>query len=111
MILQPMVENAIIHGIEPKETEGSVHVGVQDHGNFYDIIIADDGVGIPVEQLQMMRNAHDESTHDTRGGIGFINVKRRLEIIYQKDIVKISSTLGQGTVIRIGPFPKNDMTN
>jgi sensor histidine kinase YesM len=111
MILQPMVENAIIHGIEPKETEGSVYVGIQSRGDFYNIIIKDDGVGMSVEQLQMMRNAHDESMHDTRGGVGFINVKRRLEIIYRKNIVKINSTLKQGTVICIGPLSKNDMMN
>jgi two-component system LytT family sensor kinase len=91
MILQPLVENALRHGIAPK-IEGGVITLRARHGNGRLIVeIIDDGVGIS-EQRQA--EAHGS-------GIGISNVRERLQVVYGQDFsLKIDSRPGEGTAIR-----------
>ncbi len=83
MVLQPLVENAIIHGIDPKMEGGSVTIRANRSGNFLRIEVADDGVGI-------------ESTPGQ--GIGLANLRARLEAAYGGNAsrVEISGAPGEG---------------
>lgn len=81
--LQPLVENAIIHGIVPKGTFGTVAVDAHEEGKFLVVTVTDDGVGMLREEaddLLKMEGRHDKSS--MRGGIGLANVNRRLELAY-----------------------------
>jgi sensor histidine kinase YesM len=79
MLLQPLVENAIKHGLEPKV--GSVWLAVKARraGAFLEICVTDSGVGWPVDVLQT--NAITDSK-PSKGGYGLLHVRERLRTIY-----------------------------
>src|SRR5208283_1373073 len=91
MILQPLVENALRHGIAPKIEGGAITLRAQRGKGQLIIEVVDDGVGIS-EQRQ---------TEVYDSGIGISNVRERLKVVYGQDFTfKIDSRPGQGTAIR-----------
>jgi two-component system LytT family sensor kinase len=91
MILQPLVENAIRHGIGPKIEGGTITLRACRREGRVVVEVVDDGVGIPEER----RNEIYES------GIGIRNVSERLKVLYGPDFtLKIDSQAGKGTAIR-----------
>ena len=101
MILQPLVENAIVHGLELKTDCGTLKIGACKHIGGLVLTVQDDGVGIDPRTLEKMQTPPDDGTYDFRSGIGIPNVKRRLFLLYNKDVLQIESTLGSGTFITI----------
>jgi two-component system LytT family sensor kinase len=92
MILQPLVENAIRHGIGPKIEGGTITLRARRHEGRLVIEVVDDGVGIP----EARRNEVFDS------GIGISNVRERLKVLYGQDFsMQIESHTGQGTAIRL----------
>lgn len=100
MILQPFVENAIIHGLEPKEEDGLLEVKIKDDNDSILIQIMDNGIGMEKEKLLDL-SKYDESGQNNLFGTGVANVVRRLEIKYEKNVVEIKSVSGQGTEVKI----------
>lgn len=100
MILQPLVENAIIHGIEPKEAGGHLEIRFVDMEDFFSITISDTGVGIEPDVLSALL-LDEAPAHDSRRGIGLSNVRHRLMILYGYDPMTIESFPGRGTSIRL----------
>ena len=95
MILQPLVENAIVHGLEPAGGDGILFVGasVQDH--VLTISVRDSGIGIPPEKLQELEQETPE-----RSSIGFANVRKRLRLQYgSASTFRIESSPNDGTCI------------
>ena len=91
MILQPLVENAIRHGIAPKVEGGIVTVRASRNNGKLTVEVVDNGVGIPEQR----RSEIYES------GIGISNVHQRLKVLYgQLFSMKIDSPPGEGTTIR-----------
>jgi two-component system LytT family sensor kinase len=92
MILQPLLENAIRHGIGPKIEGGTITLRAAHSKGHLIIEVIDDGVGIPQERR-----------HDIlESGIGISNVHERLKVLYGQDSsMKIESQAGKGTEIRI----------
>ncbi len=101
MILQPIVENAIIHGIEPNASGGTLSIKAIASSGSINIIISDDGIGMSQNQLDFINTVLDEDSHDSRRGIGMVNVKRRLEMIYGANIMKIESVQYEGTKVTL----------
>lgn len=101
MILQPFVENAIIHGLEPKEEKGHLCVKIEDKTSDILIRIKDDGMGMNEETLQRFFNADDAEDGKQTRGIGVKNVVRRLELKYGRNIIDIKSKKGHGTEVSI----------
>lgn len=99
MILQPFVENAILHGLEPKEGNGRLELRVHDCGDTIEIHIQDDGVGMTPEKLNHVMGIR--LNEEDKRGIGVANVMRRLEIYYGKDVFSAQSSPGGGTSIRM----------
>jgi two-component system LytT family sensor kinase len=92
MILQPLLENAIRHGIGPKIEGGTIALRATHSKGHLVIEVIDDGVGFPEQR----RHGILES------GIGISNVHERLKVLYGQDFsMKIASQAGKGTVIRI----------
>ncbi len=83
MLLQPLVENAIRHGVEPREGKGTVQVSVRREAERVRISIADSGRGFPLGSDGKL----------TREGIGIANTRERLDHIYGSDA---SLLLGNG---------------
>jgi sensor histidine kinase YesM len=107
--LQPFVENAFIHAIEPSEKGGCIIIRTFRQENAVIVEIADDGIGIVEERLDSILEDSDEGKkkgHST--GIGIGNVVHRLRLFYGvKDVVQITSSPGVGTCVRlILPFQK-----
>ena len=97
LLLQPLVENAIKHGVLSKLEGGKVDIIAQRTSNGTEIIIEDDGVGIPEDTLNNLLS--DCSQRDC---IGLKNVNQRLISIYGKDHgLKIQSKVNKGTRISI----------
>lgn len=91
LILQPLVENAVRHGIAPRERGGSVHVTAQQEGDRLVIIVEDDGVGMGNAPPKLAGN-----------GIGLGGVRSRLTHLYGSDQrLEISACEPSGTRIRL----------
>ncbi|MEC0264834.1 sensor histidine kinase [Paenibacillus anseongense] len=99
-ILQPFIENAIFHGIEPKSGTGCIRIQLKLTGNVAVITVFDDGVGMDVEQI--MCEGHDKGNGRRFNGIGIKNVDERLRLTYG-DVygVTIQSVKGQFTSVTI----------
>jgi two-component system LytT family sensor kinase len=92
MILQPIVENSIKHGISPKVGGGRITIRSERRTGVTMIEVSDDGLGMTDEQL---RNA-------LHGGIGLSNVAERLSVIYgEPSRLKLLSSVGRGTSVQI----------
>ncbi|HQB91221.1 MAG TPA: sensor histidine kinase, partial [Sphaerochaeta sp.] len=97
LIIQPLVENAIIHGLEPKVGEWKLSVRVEEREGRIVITIADNGVGFDEGTLP---DNLDELANS--GHVGVYNVYRRLVLTYGDDLhFSIKSTVGVGTVVNI----------
>lgn len=98
--LQPLVENAVIHGVSPKVEGGRIGVKVRPRGEMLAITVTDTGQGMPPEKLNMLMN--EDSAHKGHlSGIGVGNVRARAEMLYPGSSFKIYSRVGLGTSIRI----------
>ena len=92
MLLQPMVENSLKHGLAPKLDGGRICLRTSNRDSRLHIEIEDNGVGISEEKMP----------HVYVEGIGLSNVRERLRVLYGEDFnLDIQSREGQGTVIRI----------
>ena len=88
MMLQPIVENSIKHGLAGKVAGGCITLRSRRSEGRLRIIIEDDGVGIPEERLAQL----------FQGGIGISNVNERLRVIYgDRYRIVVDSRLGEGT--------------
>lgn len=97
---QPLVENAIMHGLSSKVDGGKIAIRVQEKNERIIIIIADNGVGMSSESLEELRT-HLREDNKGRIGIGLGNVWKRIHALYPDSIVKIYSKENYGTLIRI----------
>lgn len=98
--VQPIVENAIIHGLSKKEQGGMIHIRVSLKDDVMIISVADSGVGMDKEQLAKLRAACAQ--RKTAGvGIGLGNISKRLHMMYVGADLKIFSKEGVGTVIQM----------
>ena len=95
LVLQPLVENALYHGIKEKEGQGHIKVSVQKQNTGLVIRIEDDGVGFQA--------AGDSSQSQLkRGGVGLQNVDQRLKLHFGENYqMKIDSVPSKGTIVEI----------
>ena len=104
LTLQPLVENAIKHGIYPMSTPGEILISALVEEEILVVRIRDNGVGIPAEKLTLIHAGVEVSTSGL--GIGLQNVAQRLQILYGKSAdFAIESREGEGTevILRIPP--------
>ncbi|UKS28166.1 sensor histidine kinase [Paenibacillus sp. HWE-109] len=80
-ILQPIVENAIFHGIEPKEGRGTIWLHAEIHENLLIFLIKDDGVGIPTQKISHLLSGKAEDRKKFNG-IGVKNINDRIKMEY-----------------------------
>ncbi|WP_028551678.1 ATP-binding protein [Paenibacillus sp. UNC451MF] len=92
--IQPIVENALNHGILKNARGGTIAIQVKDHEDYAEIRITDNGMGMNETRLSELLN----SPKDKKRGIGLVNTDRRLKNIYGRGLA-IESTSGQGTTV------------
>jgi anti-sigma regulatory factor (Ser/Thr protein kinase) len=108
MTLQPLVENALIHGIGKREQGGTVSLTVQRGADRIAVAVSDDGDGISPDRVAALNAAEETAAESTGGhttGLGIQNVRRRLELYYQNDAsLTVTSRPGCGTTVTLD-FP------
>ncbi len=99
-LLQPMVENALLHGLENKERDGLIDISLKQTGNKLVFTVSDNGSGMPEEKLQDINNGRFEL--GSSSGYGLKNVNDRLEIFYgSSSSLRIESSVESGTSVKI----------
>lgn len=107
LTLQPVIENAIYHGLEGKMGQGVVSIRAVETQHHILIVVSDDGLGMSEETLAQLqeRLASGKSQQDGKqrgGGIALPNVNRRIQITFGLRYgLQVSSTLGMGTDVEI----------
>lgn len=105
LVLQPLVENAIYHGIEKKGSQGTISVSVLREGNDVVYIIQDDGAGADEEELTKLL----EKVEKNNRGFGIKNVNDRIKLYFGNEYgIKFSSSYENGTTVTVRqPFDLN----
>lgn len=100
LILQPLVENAIEHGLNDNESGGQIEIIGTQNESYIILKIKDNGYGISEDKLeQIYKSFHDDSIHQ---GVGLKNVYQRIKIYYGEEAdIKIDSLFDEGTIISI----------
>ncbi|RTR32274.1 sensor histidine kinase [Robertmurraya yapensis] len=102
LTLQPIIENAVIHAVEPKEEGGTIWFRIFNQAEWITLEIEDDGTGMPKEKIEQILNERTVQTEGHSTGIGFSNVVKRLRLFYgYEDVLLIESTEGKGTKVII----------
>lgn len=108
LLLQPIVENAIYHGLEMKSGEGIIRIKAYHTDKAIMIIIHDNGIGIDLETLKRINEAlrdgvSDFSARTNHGtGMALININKRIQLYYGSDYgLTVYSTVGLGTEVHI----------
>ncbi|PWW02561.1 two-component system sensor histidine kinase YesM [Paenibacillus cellulosilyticus] len=118
LLLQPLVENAVFHGLEPKVEQGEVNVILRKKGdNSIRAIVADNGIGMQDSDIRRLMDSfrHEDEAGYRSGlsghGIGLANSYRRLKLFYGEEAnMEIVSSPGEGTTITLD-FPANILMN
>ena len=107
--IQPLLENAIYHGLKYKESKGLL-IRIYDRDGDIGIDVADNGPGMTQETIDHIM--HNKVISSKRGsGIGVRNVNERIQLIYGEDYgVTITSELDEGTTATI-TIPKMEETD
>lgn len=99
--LQPLVENAIYHGIKPKGDKGVIRISGRKQDGFILFEIADDGVGISQERTEEINAALKSDFSEPGDHIGIKNVNQRIKLTFGESYgLSVLSEPGLGTVVR-----------
>jgi two-component system, sensor histidine kinase YesM len=108
-ILQPLVENALFHGIMPKPEKGNISICIYSSEQRIHIRVEDDGVGMDRDLIANIESGQKpRESHSRMRPIGLANVRERIRSFYGSNgEMKIDSTIGERTAISI-QIPSND---
>jgi len=100
LVLQPLVENAVKHGISKKEFEGTVRIRFSENGDVLQVEISDDGAGMTAETL---KNLLERGASFGEGaGVGLKNIQQRLVYLYGRGHgLQFDTGLGKGTKVTV----------
>lgn len=100
MILQPIIENAIFHGLAEREEDGEIAIRIQRQGSDIAIEVRDNGVGMDEETIRSLVESGLEAGGTK--GIGMYNVQRRIQLHFGQSYgIRAESKLGEGAVFTI----------
>ncbi|MBB6453660.1 sensor histidine kinase YesM [Salirhabdus euzebyi] len=102
LTIQPIVENAVIHAVEPIEDGGTIWFRVKDGGDRVIIEVEDNGPGMTDDKRKQIMDGEVDTTKGQGSGIGLSNVVKRLRLFNgYEDVIMIESCLGKGTKVTI----------
>ena len=102
LTLQPVVENALYHGIKYKRAKGCIHIHGEKEGDIIRLTVRDDGVGMDEEELEQLRQQIEKPCQETEKGFGLANVNERIHMYFGPEYgMKIQSQKGNGTTVEI----------
>ena len=110
LFLQPIIENAIFHGLERRKDDGLLTISIEQADEDLHVDISDNGAGIPAEQLYALNKSLSrvsvgaimEEPNGKKGGIALKNVCRRIKLLFgERYGIHISSIVGIGTKVEV----------
>lgn len=110
LFLQPIIENAIFHGLERRSEDGLLTIGIGKVDDELHVTVSDNGIGIPEDKLNELNKslarvsvgAILEENSSKRGGIALKNVCRRIKLLFGEQYgIHISSIVGIGTKVDV----------
>jgi two-component system sensor histidine kinase YesM len=107
LILQPLVENSIYHGIKNKRQKGHIRITARaEHGRLL-ILVQDDGIGMSPEKAATILQSAASDHKDRFSGIGVRNVHERIQLYYGPEYgLQFESKPGEGTTVKVWlPLP------
>ena len=108
IILQPLIENAIYHGLKPVDRKWKIVIHAYRKGGFIALSVYDNGTGIPAKRLEVLsQNLHD-GVSDSSSGYGIYNINNRIKLTYGKEYgLTLHSREGHYTLSVITlPYPE-----
>jgi two-component system sensor histidine kinase YesM len=105
LLLQPIIENSIYHGIKPKKEKSHISISVKESENDIEILIIDDGIGMDESKLSHIFDS-DYIKENSSGGVGVDNVNSRIKLYFGAEYgLSFYSAVGTGTTVSV-KFPK-----
>lgn len=102
LTLQPLVENALYHGIKYKRSKGFIHINAEKEENKIYLCVRDDGVGMEEEELKSLQEEIEKPCQETTKGFGLANVNERLRMNYGEEYgITIQSQKNKGTIVKV----------
>lgn len=102
LTLQPLVENALYHGIKYKRARGYIHIHGEKDGDLVHLRVRDNGVGMDQEELEELRREISRPCQETEKGFGLANVNERIQMYFGEEYgLKIQSVKGKGTIVEV----------
>ncbi|MBP7495405.1 MAG: histidine kinase [Spirochaetales bacterium] len=102
LILQPLIENAVVHGLHDLEQGGTVSISVRVQHPYLDLSVGDTGKGMETEEIEKVLNAAQSETPPNFNRIGLYNVVRRVILATSgQGVVAITAHPGGGTFVQI----------
>jgi two-component system sensor histidine kinase YesM len=102
LLIQPVVENAFVHGLEQKEGNGTIDIIVSRQNGNVLVTVCDDGLGMDGAKLDELRSKINESTNMIGKSIGLSNVNQRIKLYYGEAYgIRVNSSYGEGTTVWI----------
>ncbi|MBR4225118.1 MAG: sensor histidine kinase [Oscillospiraceae bacterium] len=102
LLIQPLVENAFVHGVEASKGGGKIDIRVVYHNDYVYVDVADNGQGMSEEKLRELEHKLEVSDTSSGKSIGITNVHKRIQMYHgTKYGMKVTSVEGEGTTIRL----------
>lgn len=100
--LQPLVENALYHGIKYKRAKGNIRIRGEKEGEVLHLTVSDDGVGMDAAELEKLQSDMERPCGESERGFGLANVNERIRMYFGVGYgMKITSQKGEGTVVTL----------
>ena len=115
LTLQPLVENALYHGIKYKRAKGKITISgsmlQEESGNRICLTVEDNGVGMEQEELERLQKEITRPCKETESGFGLANVNERIRMNFGMEYgITIMSKKGEGTKVQV-IIPAHQMTD
>ena len=112
LTIQPIVENALVHGCEPKRGGAQITVTLKETADALLLCVQDNGLGMEEEKERHLQEALTQSTFDPEkqeGGVGLVNIARRVQLRFGPEYgLRFETKRGQGTCVTLRLPPKGE---
>lgn len=112
LTIQPIVENALVHGCEPKRGGAKIIVTLEETADALLLRVRDNGLGMEEEKERCLQEALAQSTIDPEkqeGGVGLVNIARRVKLRFGPEYgLHFETKMGQGTCVTLRLPPKGE---